>query len=325
MNWARCCFVGVLAGLVLAAGPAGAQTLGEVLAGHGVRTGAGGPADLDEPVTSFAVENARDVFAVAYYRREAADTLPDELRISVLDKAAGSWRHAVLPRVRRAPAASSLAWDAGSILRVSHTSQYVLLDTHRTPSAGRLLVLSRSLQPVASLDGWLAAALPGGRIVYHHSLTHFAPTHPAELWVVDPFTGRNDRLYPTQPYGRVRRAYIEQVRAIYARVGEAWFRVNNHHGDPERFDSAIGPPYAVSPDGRALAFAASFGNVDAHSPAATPGLDVLVVCDVAARRCSEEEAAAARRRCRGRSDGQLLEAAVRMRPPAADGRPWACE
>ena len=302
----------LLVGFLLASAPAGAQTLGTVLAEHGVRPGTGGPQDLDRPITSYAVENATDLFTIAYSQREAANTLLDELRISMLDKTAGSWLHAVLPRVRQASLASPLAWDLGSLVRVSHTSRYLLMDTHRTPSAGTLLVLSRTLQPIAALDGWLAVALAGGIVMYQHSMVHFAPTHAAELWSFDPRSGQNARLYPTRPYQPVRRAYIERVRSIYARVGEDWFRVNDHHMDPELFDSSFRPPYATGKSTTTIAFVATFGGRD-RTPSSTPVLDVLVVCDVQATRCAEEEMAAVRLRRKGWTDGQILEEAAGSR------------
>jgi hypothetical protein len=75
----------------------------------------------------------------------------------------------------------------------------------------------------------------------------------------------------------VRRAYVDTVRAIYRRVGEDWFRANNHHGDPVRFDSRLGDTVVVARLGRTLAFTVTYGGGQG-TPVESPQLEVAVVC-----------------------------------------------
>lgn len=304
----------VSACLLLAGGPAlcAAETLAEVLTRQGVSVIPGGPSRLNRQITGQDLQDD-EVFVIAY-DEVAADPsapLPDRIHVSVRERATGTWRHAEVPRELSLGGSSR---RAGSISRIHRAADYFYLDTHVNPSAGTLVVLSRTLEPVAALNGWFATPLRDGTVVYHRSMVHFAPTHPEELWVYDARSREDVRLYPNAPYGAVRQAYIDDVRRIYARVGDDWFRINNHHGDPERFDSSIGREYATDANGNSIAFVATFGADGGDSPAATPKLEVLVAClDVAARRCSEESLSAARARRPGWSDRQLLEEVVRAR------------
>jgi hypothetical protein len=197
------------------------------------------------------------------------------------------------------------------------SSAYILIDTHLNPSRGTLLVLSRALQRVAVLDGWSLLVLPGDAVVYHKSMVHFAPTHPAELRLFHPANQRDVPIYPTLPYAEVRRQYVERVREIYARIGEDWFRINNHHMMAEQFESRIAQPVADS-TGRRIAFIAMFGE-GGGSRAATPLVEVLVVCaDVLATpRCEETELSATRLAHPDWSDERILREA--LSPGVASG------
>lgn len=167
--------------------------------------------------------------------------------------------------------------DPRSIVAVSHSRRNVFVDTHINPSAGEIVVLTPSLVRVTTLPGWVVRVLPTDVLVYEKNQVHFAPTHSAELWTWDPVTRRDTRLYPRPPYDSVRRAYIDTVRAIYDRVGADWFRAHNHHMDPKQFDSQLGDTVVVGASGRSIAFTMQFGGGEG-TPAATPPLQVLVVC-----------------------------------------------
>lgn len=183
-----------------------------------------------------------------------------------------------------------LGIPVGSVVAVTHTKRYVLVDTHVNPSAGVLYVLSdRGDRVVAELPGWVLRVLPNGVVVYYRNEVHFAPTHSAEVWTWDPVTHRDARLYPNEPYDSVRRAYVDSVRSIYARVDEGWFRAANHHKDPTRFDSSVGDTIMVADSGKTVVFAMRFGGGEG-TPAETPRLDVMVTCrgvGTKRQRCTE--------------------------------------
>ena len=268
-------------------------TLREQLAAYNVSLTAGVPGDLERRLVNYAVQDAPDLFVIAYHAaQQFDDRRADTLYVSAFDRGTRQWVHAGLePRRESVP-----VWDIGTVLRIHHSDRHVLLDTHRNPSAGMIIVLSRQLTPVAALDGWVLRVLTAGVVLYHRSSVHFAPTHSAELWTWDGATGRDLRLYPGVPPDSVRRAYIDTVEAIYRRTGEAWFRANNHHMGPVRFDSRLLDSVTVGPTGRDMTFVVRFGGGDG-TPAATPTLDVVVRCrDVGLRsaRCSDAPLSARR-------------------------------
>ena len=194
--------------------------------------------------------------------------------------------------LRQALAAQGIALE--SVVAVQRTERHVVVDTHVNPSAGYIVVLTRDLAPVTTLPGWTLRLLSDGTILYHRSSVHFAPTHWAEVWTWNPVTRREARLYPNAPWDSVRRAYVDTVRAIYRRAGADWFRANNHHMDADRFDTRLGDTIVVASSGRTLAFSITFGG-GAGTPAATPPLDVVVVCRAVATsrsRCTERPLAA---------------------------------
>jgi len=157
--------------------------------------------------------------------------------------------------------------------------------------------------------------LPTDIVLYHRNNVHFAPTHWAELWTWDPATGRDTRLYPNAPADSLRRAYVDTVRSIYRRVGEEWFRANNHHKDPQRFDTRVGDTIVVAPSGRTIAFMMTFGGGEG-TPAATPPLEVAVLCRAVGTtrsQCREYSAGALARVHPGWTQNQLLDDLVSSR------------
>jgi hypothetical protein len=288
-------WLAALLGFVVAL-PAHGVTLREVLLKNNIALTPDGPSGLDRPITSYAVENRKDLFAVAFYwLLDGPPVFPDHFQVSLLDKRSGSWTHAVLPREQEITSAAGPSWNLGSLMKITPTRHYLYLDTHNTPSAGIVLVLTKRLRPVAALAGWIVKLLPHEMVLYHRDMPHFAPTHSAELWLYDPRSGRDVKLYPTKPYQPIRRQYIEQVRKIYAALGEEWFMIHNHHMDPERFDSSLEEPITVSRNGTVVSFGMLFGTPPL-SPASTPELDLIVTCRnilSAKPRCTEAKLAAA--------------------------------
>jgi hypothetical protein len=294
--------------LVLAPPSAGAQqTLGQLLQQNGVSLQPRDSARASRLITNYAVGANESHVAVAYYVRVAADTLPDSLQVSLIHKASGVWRHASVARRR------GERW-MGSAMRVTLSPSHVFIDTHVNPSAGTLLVLSLELEPRTTLNGWSELLLPGGALLYQRSMVHFAPTHPAMLRLYDPATARDTAVYPLQPYDEVRRTFIQRVREIYARLGEEWFRLNNHHMMAEQFESRIGTPLSDS-TGTRIAFIAMFGE-GGGSRSSPPVVEVLVVCRDILRSpaCTEAELSALRAARPGVSNESILRQALGGRP-----------
>ena len=252
------------------------QTLRDALVRNNIDVRGLSAFELDNEITSYGIENAEDLFIIGYYRFGAdRNAMEDSVHLLVFDKHDARWRSKNIPREQPSTVQGIGSWELGSVLQVSHNSRYIYLDTHLSPSAGIILVLTRDLQPVTTLFGWVEILLPNGIMLYHRGMVHFAPTHPAELWVFDERTMRDTALYPRKPYEPIRRAYIDTVRSIYAELGARWFADNNHHMDPEQFDCSLVDPFVTSGNGNAIAFVARFGEKDAPVPA-TPYLEVIV-------------------------------------------------
>ncbi len=267
---------------------ASGQTLREVLHEFELPLGPGGPSGLDRRITSYSAENWADLFVIAFYAPVSdRSALPDTLRVSAFDRRTMTWSHTLLERRRTlAP-----EWDVGSVLDIQHSADRIFLETHTNPSAGTVIVLTRSLQPVAALDGWLLKLLPTGRVFYHRSMPHFVATHPAELWTWDPRSGRDSRVYPGEPYDSIRLRYIAATRAGYQRLGEPWFREHNHPMDAEHFGSSIRSRIRSDDSGTTVVFLMQFGE-EGDPPARIPSLDVVVTCRGAGTdrvRCTEVE------------------------------------
>jgi hypothetical protein len=280
-------------------------TFGAVLEQARVNTRFLDSSEFARRFNSGAVENARDVFIAAFYDAAPADTIPDTLRVYVLEKITREWRVAAVPRDQRVQRDSFI--ELGAVMRIRHTPAQIYIDTHVSPSAGAILVLTHNLRPVTALRGWTLAVLAEDRLVYHRSMVHFAPTHSAELAVYDPRTRKDTVVIPGHESGSIRERYVELVRTSWAMTGAEWFRQNNHHMDPERFDSALRDTLVVSESRQAFAGIFVWGG--GTGPARTPLIEIAVHCrapEGKPYRCIEEELSAARQRAPGLSDTDLL-------------------
>jgi hypothetical protein len=202
--------------VALALGLAGqdeSPTLRRELQKHGIATG--DFADADRQITSFAVQSDADWFGIAYYWYTGSDRLPGELRVRTLDRATGAWRETTIgPDVRH----------GGSALRLARRAGFIYLDLHISPSAGHLLVLTEDLRLTHQLMGWSSLVLPDGRVVYQHSMTHFAPFHAASASLYDPHTGLDTRLVPLAPDPDLIKAPRNRSIRRVAKVGDAVVR-----------------------------------------------------------------------------------------------------
>jgi hypothetical protein len=266
--------VGVTVALLLAAAAASAETLRTVLSGYDVPAD-GAPRWLDEEFTASAAFSDDRLFAIAGDRAGGGDSLPDTFEVLAFDRRTKVWRSATLPRRHRN---RNHRWDVGTFDDLRRGDRHFYLEAHLNPSAATTLVLTDALTVESAVDGWLVAALPRGDFLFEHSAIHFAPTHSAEIWLYSSGTRTSRPIYPKAPYGPVRAAYIDTVRAVYERLGPDWMREHNHHGDPQQFDSALLPPVLVSERGNIAAFLTRFGTTDSF-PGSTPAQDVAVVCD----------------------------------------------
>lgn len=153
--------------------------------------------DADRRITSYAMSATEEWAGIAYYWHTGSDRLPNELRISTLDRKTGSWRSTIVPAEAR---------NGGAVDRIRRESGFVYLDLHVNPSAGEIIVLNDRLDVKGQLAGLSGPVLSDGRLVYQNNMVHFAPAHPASVSLFDPRSGEDVRLYPAkaEPFKRPR-------------------------------------------------------------------------------------------------------------------------
>jgi hypothetical protein len=176
------------------------ETLAEVLTRNSIRTNTVPSSRLDSRITSYAVLNDPQEFAIAYYLFREDNELRFPLLILRLDKRTGEWRDAELKDlpvfVHSQTNADTFSVDClGSVLRIRHEEDRYYLDLHFNPSAGCLLILKQDFTVDATLPGWHVAFLKG-LVLWEQDMIHFASTHPAQLWMYDVRRKNSERLYP---------------------------------------------------------------------------------------------------------------------------------
>ena len=255
----------VIIALLLAAAPALAESLADVLRARGIPPGTlplGHPSD--RPITSYAILDDPSQFLIAYYEDDGSGAIRPPLcppLRQILPPLAQCGHHRGTCRRGEPPLLRS-------VIDIRAIAQAFYLTTHITPSASCTLILSPVPLLQTELNGWFLAAFPDGAVIYHNSMVHFAPTHSAELSLYDPATGESRIIYPLASYQSIRQEHIEKLRAVYD--DPDWCNRLNHHCDPERFTNAINGEDAVNDSTDSLAFIASFYNTVFAAPGQTP-------------------------------------------------------
>ncbi|MBI2149039.1 MAG: hypothetical protein HYU27_00340 [Acidobacteria bacterium] len=220
-----------------------------------------------------AVSNASE-FAFAGYllpTLPGANDGPNDPRIHVVLAEKTS------QRVRYAAIATEPTF-AGSIQDIRLAEATVYVTTHLNPSAMMTFVLTRNLELQRELYGWPLATVANDNIVFQNSQVHFAPPHILELSAYDPARRVETKFFPPAKPDPVRADFVRRVRAAYVARGEDWFRINNHHMNPELFDSYLAG-FAVDEKAHALAFLVQYDNPinDAGDPLSSRQ-DVVATC-----------------------------------------------
>jgi hypothetical protein len=272
-----------------ARGAATTMTLREAIEQIGATTEGLAAASLARPITSYATLAEGGDFGIAYYGDAGDGLLHEPLYVGY--KAQGQpWLE------RQARTRDRERGPFGSAVRISRAGSYLLVDCHRSPSAGNLLVFTRRLDLVSELygfslelRGFSIGSLPDGLILFVRSMIHFAPAHPGQLALYDAAAGRERQLYPTDEATPARRAFIKRLEPIYKK----WAKVQPGYVygyDPTWFDVWY-EAASYDADTDTLRVSATF-SADRHPTSIAPPqrLDLTVVCrqmKSAARRCEE--------------------------------------
>jgi hypothetical protein len=214
--------------------------------------------NLDREAAGYAILNDPNYYCVAYYSQDEPSSRTDKLSIALLIKDRNQW-------IQRDFEFKDLFSDnpyliSGSIVRISYSENYFYLDTHINPSAGYLILLTKDLIFAGGLCGWLKAITDDEMIIYHNNQINFAPTHYTELSLYNPDTKADRKIYPMKPYQQVRLNHIKKVKTAYDKRGVNWFRIHNHHMNPELFNNYLSGNIAVNNLGHSVAFIVVYDN-----------------------------------------------------------------
>ena len=136
---------------------------------------------------------------------------------------------------------------------------YVYISLHDNPSSYTTVIMDKDLKYLGDVYGGDAQVVGGSKILYTKSQVHFAPTHYAEVELLDTKTGKIRKIYPLKPYKKIRQKYIDQnTEILQKKLGEEWAREKNHYPDGELFDNCIRGEIVVNEGINALAFNAVF-------------------------------------------------------------------
>lgn len=245
-----------------AAQTASADTLREALATKNLSIAGAKLANLEKNVTSGAELNDADQFVIAYYVDDGTRALNPPLFIDRYDRKSREWKSGQLPegRVKVQGEGKEVDVCLGSVLSIAGFGGRLFLDTHTSPSAGCILILSDDLRPIGTLYGWLVGRLGNDVLIYERSQVHFAPVHPTEIAVYDLRTKRDATIFPPKEPTPVRQARVTQLRGFY-KPNEEWCNKNNDPCDPESFDSDRQGPVVTHEAGGAVAFVISYEQI----------------------------------------------------------------
>lgn len=234
--------------------------------------------NLDKRITSGAELKDATRFVIAYYVYDPTERLNPPMFIDLYDRRTEQWRSSSIE-------SATARWRdmnvgcLGSVLGIRASSDFLLLDTHLSPSAGCVLILSHELKLTGSLCGWVLAELGEDEVIYERSQVHFAPVHPTEIALYDLRTGKDVTVFPNKTYQAIRQARIAQLMEFYKTHGE-WCRENNDPCDPEQFDSELENGLATDDREKSIAFSISYGQIQVFRNEQKPSgpQHVLYVC-----------------------------------------------
>jgi hypothetical protein len=231
-----------------------AETLGDVLRNNQVPLPATTVANVEQRVTSYAVLDNPDAFAIAYYRDDGSNLLSPPLYLLRYFKRQHRWQTGALRQasVNIGPF-SDLCFGSAQTFEEFYGVLYIT--THLNPSAECTLILGQDLRLKKTLYGWYLGSLRNGLVIFHNSEVHFAPTHPMEISIYDPRKGTERKIYPPF-HDTARDRYIDALDAVPP--DDQWCRENNSHCETGQFSSELVGPVEINERTASFGFIAQF-------------------------------------------------------------------
>lgn len=202
-------------------------TLRDVLTEHGFDHVS--LSDLDLAILGPEISDTEDYFSVGYF----VDATDPEIHVVLFDRKNKQWFKNEIKLE-----GTEFCFGSNAITGIQYSKKFVHLETHINPSAGCTLIFTKKLRFQKALYGWPLATFADETVVYHNSVVHFAPTHPAAISMYNPVTKYEKMIYPMKPYQDIRLRHIKKMKELYSDTD--WCRERNHHCDPESFNDSIG-------------------------------------------------------------------------------------
>jgi hypothetical protein len=227
-----------------------AETLGSVLRSRHVPTSQFSDSDLAAKITSWAASTDDEPFLLAYYIDDGSVSLHAPLHVIRYDPASRTLRRTDL--LGNGTARTDCL---GSALEIGEQHGVIHIETHVTPSAVCLLLLSPQLALKTTLPGGLLGMVGEDYAIVQWGQIHFAAVHPMRIAVYDL---RRDRL--TEVYPSAQDIYRQQFsRELQSHMpSQDWCRTENAPCDPRNFDAELVGHVAVNEAAKVFGFVARY-------------------------------------------------------------------
>ncbi len=241
--------------LCVAAGMPGlaAQTLRETLRAANVPTDSFAGAELDQKISSSA-HSGGEPFLMAYYLDSRAEPGERPLHVIRYVRGTGSLRGAELRDIHAISPDNASMNCLYPVAGIRESRGTIYVETHISPSAGCVLVISSDLSFQTALPGWLLGIAGGDYAIVRRSEIQSLAVHPLHVAVYDIKRDRPVEVYPF-PEDPERREFSG---LIAPHISPEWCMQHNAACDPQNFDTDLTGPAAVNESARVFGFEAKF-------------------------------------------------------------------
>jgi len=209
--------------------------------------------ELSQQITSYAVSDG-DPYLLAYYGDDGSGLLKPPLYVIRYSRTSGSVGRTEIRDIDRLSNSSRRIDCLGSALRIREVYGRTYIETHLTPSAGCVVVLSPGLSFKTALPGLLLGFLGANCAILSRNEVHFMSVHPLHIDAFDLIQNRSVKVFP--PEGDFFRE--QYSRLIQPRISEEWCRENSAQCDPSNFDTELNGELSPNEAARAFGFEARF-------------------------------------------------------------------
>ncbi len=157
------------------------------------------------------------------------DERPESLYLLKYDKNLQTWSY------------QAINGYLGQFMDIRATKNFYLIRAHINPSAGSTVIVPQDMASYHILTGFIGEVYDDNLIIYHPNQIHFAPTHPNEIGIYNPFTQEIKTILPRKPNPRLWSEYVNKMGEVYEQlIADEWCVRNNHHCKPEWFTRYFG-------------------------------------------------------------------------------------